>query len=125
MGIRVLVGFTLGTRSCQEPTHGTPPTSKRSPPFRHIRRLGEHVGHVGHGGKGKVGLDAILSYYEAMDEQLKAVALRREMTARGLEADVLVVEPNGEEYPVGCICRVGNIEIGGDDAVMTYLTDRY
>lgn len=60
-----------------------------------------------------------------MEHGLRAFAVRRERTANGLVADVIVVEPNGDEHRVRCICREDGTEIGADGPVVPYLNDRY
>jgi len=43
----------------------------------------------------------------------------------GVQADIALIEPNGEEHEVRCICRPTGTEIGGDDETLSYLNERY
>jgi len=44
---------------------------------------------------------------------------------RGPQADLVLVEPNGDEHYVRCLCEPHRTEIGGDRVSLTYLNDRY
>jgi len=43
----------------------------------------------------------------------------------GVQADIALIEPNGEEHQVRCLCRATGTEIGGDDYTLLYLNERY
>lgn len=46
----------------------------------------------------------------------------------GIQADVALLEPNGDEHVVRCLCKFdGTTDIGevGDGSVLGYLSDRY
>jgi hypothetical protein len=43
----------------------------------------------------------------------------------GVQADIALIEPNGEEYEIRCLCRPTGTEIGGDDYTLRYLNERY
>jgi hypothetical protein len=44
----------------------------------------------------------------------------------GVQADVVLIEPNGDEYLVRCLCRLdGSTEIGGDPVVIAFLNEKY
>lgn len=60
-----------------------------------------------------------------MDRTLRAFAIRREQTERGLEADVIVVEPNGDVHRISCVCAATGTEIGADGPIVPYLDARY
>lgn len=46
--------------------------------------------------------------------------------SEGVQADVVLIEPNGDEYLVRCLCRLdGSTEIGGDPGVIALLDDKY
>lgn len=60
-----------------------------------------------------------------MDERFKAFLLRRERTEKGIEADVEVIEFNGDRYSVRCVCRGDGTEIGAEGDVVPYLHQRY
>ena len=44
---------------------------------------------------------------------------------RGKQAEVWLVEPNGDEHLVLCLVLSSGVEIGGDGEILTYLNDRY
>lgn len=47
-------------------------------------------------------------------------------SADGPQADILLIEPNGDEHLVRCLCRInGTTEIGGDGESLAYLNERY
>jgi hypothetical protein len=43
----------------------------------------------------------------------------------GVQADIALIEPNGEEHEVRCLCRENGTEIGGDEYTLLYLNHRY
>jgi hypothetical protein len=57
--------------------------------------------------------------------QLRAKWLAAVPAPEGQQADVSLVEPNGEEHTVRCWVRVDGTEIGGDKETMEYLNRRY
>lgn len=46
-------------------------------------------------------------------------------STRGKQAEVWLVEPNGDEHLVRCLVHSSGIEIGGDGDTIAYLNDRY
>jgi hypothetical protein len=44
---------------------------------------------------------------------------------RGKQAEVWLVEPNGDEHLVRCLVLSSGVEIGGDGDTLAYLNDRY
>lgn len=44
---------------------------------------------------------------------------------RGKQAEVWLVEPNGDEHLVRCLVLSNGVEIGGDGETIAYLNDRY
>ena len=44
----------------------------------------------------------------------------------GTQADLLLIEPNGDEHVVRCLCRNdGSTDIGGDGQMVDYLNEKY
>ena len=59
---------------------------------------------------------------------LRAVLMRHVPSPDGPQADVLLIEPNGEEHQVRCLCKSdGTTDLGviGDGGRLTYLEDKY
>jgi len=47
-------------------------------------------------------------------------------SSEGVQADVVLIEPNGDEYPVRCLCKPdGTTDIGGDPDAIAFLNVRY
>jgi len=44
---------------------------------------------------------------------------------RGKQAEVWLVEPNGDEHLVRCLVLSSGVEIGGDGDTLAYLNNRY
>jgi hypothetical protein len=51
--------------------------------------------------------------------------VRRNASKEGTQAEILLVEPNGDEHPEGCLCRLSNTEIFGETVAKDYLNSRY
>lgn len=61
-----------------------------------------------------------------MEIGLHGETVRRWEKADGFHADVVVVEPNGDEYRVECLIRRdGGTDIGGNGDELYYLQERY
>jgi len=61
-------------------------------------------------------------------EELRAEKMRSVPSDRGPQADVLLIEPDGQEHQVRCLCLDGgNTEIGVDSsiALFNYLASVY
>lgn len=44
----------------------------------------------------------------------------------GVQAIVVLIEPNGDEYLVRCLCKPdGTTEIGGDPGAIAFLNEKY
>ena len=56
---------------------------------------------------------------------LNAELVRRVPSPEGPQADVLLVEPNGEKHLVRCLVKPTGTDLGGDGEVLAYLNDRY
>jgi len=56
---------------------------------------------------------------------LSARAVNRIETSEGVIAEVVVVEPNGDEYVVNCICRQEGTTVDGEGDALSYLNLRY
>lgn len=57
---------------------------------------------------------------------LRAVLMRHVPSPDGIQADVLLIEPNGDEHRVRCLCKDdGSTDIGGDGEMISFLTDKY
>jgi hypothetical protein len=56
---------------------------------------------------------------------LSARALHRIETPEGIMADVIVVEPNGDETVVRCTCRSEGTTVDGEGDALHYLNERY
>jgi len=57
---------------------------------------------------------------------LRAQFLESVPSDDGPQADVLLIEPNGDPYRVRCLCRHnGRTDIGGDHEELLYLNGRY
>lgn len=47
-------------------------------------------------------------------------------SSEGIQAEVILIEPNGDEHSVRCLCRSnGSTDIGGDSEVLDYLNTKY
>jgi len=60
--------------------------------------------------------------------ELRAVYLRNVPSPEGEQADLLIIEPNGDEHQVRCLCRTdGGTDLSelGDGKFIPYLADRY
>jgi hypothetical protein len=60
-----------------------------------------------------------------MSGQLSARAVQRIETSEGVIAEVVVIEPNGDEYVVKCLCRDEGTTVDGEDDALSYLNERY
>lgn len=57
---------------------------------------------------------------------LRARLLEHVPSPDGTQADVLLIEPNGDEHRVRCLCkRDGTTDLGGDGEMVTFLNDKY
>lgn len=57
---------------------------------------------------------------------LRAVFMRHVPSADGKQADVLLIEPNGDEHRVRCLCKHdGSTDIGGDGETISFLAEKY
>ncbi|HLK15278.1 MAG TPA: hypothetical protein VKT78_10770 [Fimbriimonadaceae bacterium] len=56
---------------------------------------------------------------------LTARAISRIETPEGVVAEVIVVEPNGDEYRVNCLCRAEGTTVDGEGDALHYLNERY
>ena len=57
---------------------------------------------------------------------LRAVLLRHVPSVDGIQADVLLIEPNGDEHHVRCLCKHdGTTDIGGDGEEIAYLNEKF
>lgn len=60
-----------------------------------------------------------------MPGRLSARAIHRIETAEGVIAEVVVIEPNGDEYVVKCLCRDEGTTVDGEGDALSYLNERY
>lgn len=60
-----------------------------------------------------------------MRQSLKARFVRQVPSPDGRQADVVLIEPNGDEHPVRCLMRPTGTEIGGDGESLNYLNEKY
>ncbi|MBN9500499.1 MAG: hypothetical protein BGO01_07745 [Armatimonadetes bacterium 55-13] len=57
---------------------------------------------------------------------LRARLLEHVPSPDGTQADVLLIEPNGDEHRVRCLCkRDGTTDLGGDGEMVAFLNDKY
>jgi len=56
---------------------------------------------------------------------LNAELVRHVPSPEGPQADVHLVEPNGEKHLVRCLVKPTGTDLGGDGEVLAYLNDRY
>lgn len=57
---------------------------------------------------------------------LRARFVQNLPSTEGTQAELYLVEPNGDEYPVVCLMRhEGTMDILGDGETLTYLNGRY
>ena len=59
------------------------------------------------------------------EESLTGRFVRHAFSPEGHQAEIVLVEANGDEHPVRCLCRPTNTEICGDPAMLDYLNQRY
>ncbi len=58
--------------------------------------------------------------------QLRARVVGLVDSPDGKQADIMLIEPNGDEHLVRCLCKWdGTMDIGGDGEVLAYLNQRY
>ena len=58
--------------------------------------------------------------------QLHSRVVRLVDSPDGKQADIMLIEPNGDEHPVQCLCKPdGTMDLGGDGEVLAYLNHRY
>ncbi len=58
--------------------------------------------------------------------QLHSRVVRLVDSPDGKQADIMLIEPNGDEHPVRCLCKPdGTMDLGGDGEVLAYLNHRY
>jgi len=60
-----------------------------------------------------------------MSGRLSARAVHRIETSEGVIAEVVVIEPNGDEYVVKCVCRDEGTTVDGEGDALHYLNERY
>ena len=46
-------------------------------------------------------------------------------TNEGVQANILLIEGNGDEYPVKCLARASGTDVNGDTVYLNYLNQRY
>ena len=46
-------------------------------------------------------------------------------SSEGTQADVMLIEPNGDEHPVRCLVRPTQTDLFGDPEILEYLRARY
>ena len=57
---------------------------------------------------------------------LRAVLMRHVSSVDGIQADVLLIEPNGDEHRVRCLCKHdGSTDIGGDGEMIAFLNEKF
>jgi hypothetical protein len=57
---------------------------------------------------------------------LRAKLIEHVPSPEGTQADVVLIEPNGDEHPVRCLCRRdGTTDIGGDGQMLAFLNRKY
>ncbi len=60
-----------------------------------------------------------------MEKSLRGRFLRSVPSDEGRQADIALIEPNGEEHVVRCLIKVTGTDIGGNGEVLAYLNSRY
>ncbi|MFI5384963.1 MAG: hypothetical protein ACHQ50_02485 [Fimbriimonadales bacterium] len=62
-----------------------------------------------------------------MGEELRGRLIRYVPSPEGRQADVALIEPNGDEHVVRCLLKNGGAgtDLGGDDHDLRYLVSRY
>lgn len=57
---------------------------------------------------------------------LRARLIEHVPSPEGTQADVVLIEPNGDEHTVRCLCRRdGTTELGGDGQMLAFLNHKY
>ncbi len=57
---------------------------------------------------------------------LRARKIESVPSLQGVQADIALIEPNGDEYRVRCLCKLdGSTDIGGDPDVIAFLNAKY
>lgn len=57
---------------------------------------------------------------------LRAHLIESQNSSEGLQAELMLVEPNGDEHRVRCLCKAdGSTEICGDGESIDYLHEKY
>lgn len=60
-----------------------------------------------------------------MDQRLRARKIVDVPSPDGPQADLVLIEPNGDECPVRCLIRPDRTEIAGDGDSIDYLNTKY
>lgn len=60
-----------------------------------------------------------------MPDKLTAKALHKIQTPDTVIAEIVVTEPNGDEYVFRCVCRSDGTEVDGAGDALEYLNERY
>lgn len=56
---------------------------------------------------------------------LRARLIRHVPSPDGRQADVALIEPNGDEHEVRCLIKPNGTDIGGDREALHYLNEKY
>ena len=73
----------------------------------------------------KFGNGAAFLYNKSMGV-LRARKIESVPTLQGVQADIALIEPNGDEHRVRCLCKLdGSTDIGGDPDVIAFLNAKY
>ena len=60
-----------------------------------------------------------------MEDELRGRFIRSVPSPDGPQADIALIEPNGNEFEVRCLIRKTGTDIGGNPAALQYLHNRY
>lgn len=71
-------------------------------------------------------IDESFGYSLRMADTLTAFVVSRTVLDGEIQAEVILIEPNGDEHTVSCTSfSDGHLEVTGDGEMLDYLNDRY
>ena len=56
---------------------------------------------------------------------LRAELVNHVASPEGPQADILLIEPNGDKHLVRCLVKESGTDLGADGEILSYLNDRY
>jgi hypothetical protein len=63
--------------------------------------------------------------YNILVKGLQSELVKYIASPEGPQADVLLIEPNGDRHPIRFVMKLSGVELLGDPATIAYLYERY